>query len=80
MQYDYEINQLAKEDSWRMFRIIGEFVDGFDSLADIEPAVSIYGSARLKPSNKLYKQTQEIAYKLGKMGFSIITGGGPGVM
>ena len=80
MQYDYEINQLAKEDSWRMFRIIGEFVDGFDSLADIEPAVTIYGSARLKPSKKLYKQTQEIAYKLGKMGFSIITGGGPGVM
>ena len=80
MQYDYEINQLAKEDSWRMFRIIGEFVDGFDSLADIEPAVTIYGSARLKPSKKLYKQTVEIAHKLGKIGFSIITGGGPGVM
>ena len=80
MQYDYEINQLAKEDSWRMFRIIGEFVDGFDSLAGVEPAVTIYGSARMKPSKKLYRQTQEIAYKLGKVGFSIITGGGPGVM
>ncbi len=80
MQYDYEINQLAKEDSWRMFRIIGEFVEGFDSLTDVEPAVSFYGSARLKPSSKLYKQTQETAFKLGKMGFSIITGGGPGVM
>jgi len=80
MQYDYEINQLAKEESWRMFRIIGEFVDGFELLSDIEPAVSFYGSARLKPSSKLYKQTQEVAYKLGKMGFSVITGGGPGVM
>jgi len=80
MPYDYEINQLAKEESWRMFRIIGEFVDGFELLSDIEPAVSFYGSARLKPSNKLYKQTEEIAFKLGKMGFSVITGGGPGVM
>ena len=60
MQYDYEINQLVKEDSWRMFRIIGEFVDGFDSLADIEPAVTIYGSARLKPSKKLAKRAQRL--------------------
>ena len=80
MQYEYEINELAKEDSWRMFRIIGELVGGFDSLSDIEPAVSIYGSARLKPEDELYKKTEEIAYKLGEMGFSIITGGGPGVM
>jgi len=80
MQYEYEINELVKEDSWRMFRIIGEFVSGFDALSDIEPAVSIYGSARLKPKDKLYKVTQEIAHKLGEMGFSIITGGGPGVM
>lgn len=80
MQYEYEINQLEKEDSWRMFRIIGELVGGFDSLSDIEPAVSIYGSARLKPEDALYKKTEEIAYKLGEMGFSIITGGGSGVM
>ena len=80
MQYNYEINQFAKEESWRMFRIIGEFVDGFELLSDIEPAVSFYGSARLKPSSKLYRQTREIAFKLGKMGFSAITGGGPGVM
>jgi uncharacterized protein (TIGR00730 family) len=80
MQYEYEINELAKEDSWRMFRIIGELVDGFDSLSGIEPAVSIYGSARLKPEDELYKKTEEIAHRLGQMGFSIITGGGPGVM
>jgi uncharacterized protein (TIGR00730 family) len=80
MQYEYEINELEKEDSWRMFRIIGEMVGGFDALSDIKPAVSIYGSARLKPEDKLYELTEEIAHKLGEMGFSIITGGGPGVM
>ncbi|MBN1693533.1 MAG: TIGR00730 family Rossman fold protein, partial [Dehalococcoidales bacterium] len=77
---EFEINQLAKEDSWRMFRIIGELVEGFDSLSDIVPAVTIYGSARLKPDNKWYKQTVEIANLLGKAGFNIMTGGGPGVM
>lgn len=80
MQDKYEINELAKEESWRMFRIIGELVEGFDSLSDIEPAVTIYGSARLKPEDKLYEQTEETAYLLGKSGFSIMTGGGPGVM
>ncbi|UCE97640.1 MAG: TIGR00730 family Rossman fold protein [Dehalococcoidia bacterium] len=80
MQYEYEINELEKEDSWRMFRIIGELVGGFDALSDIKPAVSIYGSARLKAEDRLYSITEEIARKLGKLGFSIITGGGPGVM
>jgi uncharacterized protein (TIGR00730 family) len=80
MNNEFEINQLAKEDSWRMFRIIGELVEGFDSLADIVPAVTIYGSARIKPDNKWYKQTEEIATLLGKAGFNIMTGGGPGVM
>jgi uncharacterized protein (TIGR00730 family) len=80
MRDDYEINQLEKEESWRMFRIIGELVEGFDSLADIEPAVTIYGSARLRPGNELYSQTEKIASLLGKAGFNIMTGGGPGVM
>jgi uncharacterized protein (TIGR00730 family) len=80
MAIEYEINQLAKEESWRMFRIIGELVEGFDSLADIVPAVTIYGSARLKPEDTMYQNCEEIAYRLGKAGFSIMTGGGPGVM
>jgi uncharacterized protein (TIGR00730 family) len=63
-----------------MFRIIGELVEGFDSLADIEPAVTVYGSARLQPDNIWYTQTEEITYRLGKSGFNIMTGGGPGVM
>jgi uncharacterized protein (TIGR00730 family) len=80
MVQEFEINDLAKGESWRMFRIIGELVEGFDKLSDIEPAVSIYGSARIKPGDELYAQTEEIARRLGEMGFSIITGGGPGVM
>jgi len=80
MSYGYEINDLAKEESWRMFRILGELVEGFDSLSGIEPAVTIYGSAQLSADNELYAQTEEIAYRLGKLGLSIMTGGGPGVM
>ena len=80
MEYGYEINELAKEESWRMFRIIGELVEGFDKLTGVEPAVTIYGSARLSREDKLYAQTADIAYRLGRKGYSIITGGGPGVM
>jgi len=80
MPYEYEINAFAKEDSWRLFRIIGEFVEGFDSLSTIGPAVTVYGSARIKEGDEIYEQTVEIARGLGELGFSIITGGGPGVM
>src|SRR5512139_689188 len=80
MAYGYEINELAKEESWRMFRIIGELVEGFDSLAGIEPAVTMYGASRLTADDKLYAETEEIAYRLGQLGFSIVSGGGPGVM
>ena len=80
MQKGYEINELAKEESWRMFRIIGEMVEGFDRLSGIEPAVTIYGSARVKPGDELYTKTEEIARRLGEIDFSIITGGGPGLM
>jgi uncharacterized protein (TIGR00730 family) len=80
MPYEYEINELAKEESWRMFRIIGEFVEGFDKLSGLGPAVSFYGSARITPDDKIYKETEEIARRLGELGFAIITGGGPGVM
>src|SRR4030042_5208967 len=80
MAYEYEINEYAKEESWRMFRIMGELVEGFDKLSGLGPAVSFYGSARIKPDDKLYVQTEEIAYRLGTLGFAIITGGGPGLM
>ena len=68
------------EDNWRMFRILSEFVEGFDELAKVTPAVSIFGSARVKPGSKYYKLAEEISARLTKEGFSIITGGGPGIM
>ena len=80
MAHEYEIDDLAKEESWRMFRIIGELVEGFDKLSGIEPAVSVYGSARINEKDEIYIKTQEIARRLGELGFNIITGGGPGVM
>lgn len=76
----YEINDLAKEESWRMFRIIGEMVSGFDRLSAVEPAVTVYGSARVHPGDELYSVTEELAERLGKVGFNVITGGGPGIM
>jgi uncharacterized protein (TIGR00730 family) len=77
---EYEINQLAKEQSWRLLRIMGEFIEGFDSLSNIQPAVTIYGSARTPSEDPLYQEVEEIGSKLGHAGFSVITGGGPGLM
>ena len=68
------------EEPWRMFRIMAEFVEGFELLSKIGRAVSIFGSSRLKPKDKYYKITSEIAYLLAKEGYAIVTGGGPGVM
>lgn len=80
MKRRYEINELAKEESWRMFRIMGEFVEGFDALAPYQPAVTIYGSSRVKPGHPLYAQAEEIGRGLARAGFVVITGGGPGLM
>jgi uncharacterized protein (TIGR00730 family) len=80
MSNGYEINELAKEESWRMFLIIGEMVEGFEKLSGVEPAISFYGSARTGPEEDIYLETVEIAKRLAKLGFSIITGGGPGIM
>jgi uncharacterized protein (TIGR00730 family) len=68
------------EDPWRVFRIMSEFVDGFDMLSRIGNAVTIFGSARLKENHKMYKLAEKTAYLLGKEGYAIITGGGPGIM
>ena len=66
--------------SWLTFKIMGEFVSGFEQMGMIKPCVSIFGSARTKPSDRYYKETVEIAEKLVKQGFGVITGGGPGLM
>jgi len=71
---------LRTEDPWRVFRIMAEFVDGFHELSEVGPAVSIFGSARTKKSNKWYKQAEVTANLLVKEGYAVITGAGPGIM
>ncbi|UEQ75425.1 TIGR00730 family Rossman fold protein [Chryseobacterium arthrosphaerae] len=73
-------DETITKDSWMVFKIMAEFVDGYEKLAKIGPCVSIFGSARLKPENKYYEMAVEIAEKITKLGFGIITGGGPGIM
>ena len=68
------------DDSWRIFRIMAEFVEGFETMAQVGQAVSIFGSARTKPHEKYYKEAEETSRLLAKAGFAIITGGGPGIM
>ncbi len=68
------------QDPWKILQIMAEFVEGYEKLSGIKPSVSIFGSARFKPDNVYYKLTEEIAYKLSDSGFSVVTGGGPGVM
>ncbi len=67
-------------DQWRVLRIISEFVDGFDSLADIGPAVSIFGSARTMPEDPMYGLAEQVAAGIARAGVTVITGGGPGIM
>jgi uncharacterized protein (TIGR00730 family) len=70
----------TKEDPWRVFRIMAEFVDSFEVLSQIGPAVTIFGSARLKPSDRFYQAAVTIARELAKKELAVITGGGPGIM
>lgn len=73
-------NDVKASDSWQIFKIMSEFVDGFEKMQKIGPCVSIFGSARTKPDNKYYIMAEEIAFKLTQEGYGIITGGGPGIM
>lgn len=73
-------NQIKATDSWQIFKIMAEFVEGFETLSKIGPCVSIFGSARTKPNHMYYKLAEEIAFKLTREGYGIITGGGPGIM
>ncbi len=73
-------NEIKTNDSWAIFKIMGEFVNGYEKLSQIGPCVSIFGSARTKPENPYYKLTEEVAKKIVDHGYGIITGGGPGVM
>lgn len=74
------LDAITVHDSWRLFKILAELVDGFEALSDIYPAVSIFGSARVRPGDEPYERTVIIARKLAENGFNVITGGGPGIM
>jgi uncharacterized protein (TIGR00730 family) len=76
----YIIDDMTIKESWRLFKIMAEFVDGFEKLADYFPAIAIFGSARLKRTDPIYTDTEKIARQLAKKGYNIITGGGPGIM
>jgi len=76
----YVIDEFKAQDAWRMFRIISEFVDGFETLSEVGHAVTIFGSSRVKRGDELYRKTEQLCKLLVKSGFAIITGGGPGLM
>jgi hypothetical protein len=69
-----------KEDPWRIFRIMAEFVDSFEAMSQVGPGVTVFGSARMQPSNPYYQSTVELAKGLARNNLAIITGGGPGIM
>jgi len=76
----YLIDDITVTDSWRLFRILSEFVDGFETLAEVQPAVSIFGSKSMSPGNPTYEKALQVAQLLAEHGFTVITGGGSGIM
>lgn len=77
---DKDWAEIKSSDSWVIFKVMSEFVEGFEKLAKIGPCVSIFGSARTKPNHPYYKMAEEIAYQLVQHGYGVVTGGGPGIM
>lgn len=73
-------NEIKSSDSWQIFKIMAEFVEGFEKLSSIGPCVSIFGSARTKPESEYYQLAEDIAFELTQNGYGVITGGGPGIM
>ena len=73
-------NEIKSSNSWQIFKIMAEFVEGFEKMASIGPCVSIFGSARTLPDSRYYKLAEDIAFKLTRHGYGVITGGGPGIM
>ncbi len=73
-------NEIRSNDSWAIFKIMSEFVNGYENMGRIGPCVSIFGSARTKPDDPQYLLAEKIAYKISKAGYGVITGGGPGIM
>ncbi len=80
MEKQFLINDFKMGESWRLFKIMGEFVDGVEALHDIGPAVSIFGSARVQPNHPRYKKAEKVAALFAKNNFAVLTGGGGGIM
>ena len=80
MEKQFVVDDITVKDTWRLFHIMSELVEGFENLSGIQPAISIFGSARCKDGDLLYARTYNLAKLLGKNGFNVITGGGGGVM
>lgn len=80
MDQQYLIDEMKVQESWRIFRIMAEFVEGFEVLSRIPPAVSIFGSTRTRRSDEYYQKAEQTARKLAREGYAIVTGGGPGIM
>ena len=76
----YVVDALSIEESWRVFRIMAEFVDAIETMSRIHNAVTIFGSARVKPEDEYYQKTEKLGFLLAENGFNVITGGGPGIM
>ncbi len=79
-EQQYVVDAISPQDTWRIFRIMSEFVDGFDTLFNLPPCVTIFGSARSKPRDSAYKTAEKLAGKLARRGYAVATGGGPGIM
>src|SRR5690554_4958312 len=79
-KHSREWNEIKTNDSWAIFKIMSEFVNGYERLSRIGPCVSIFGSARTKPNHEYYKLAERIAKKITEHGYGVITGGGPGIM
>ncbi len=80
MDKQYVLDNMSLKESWRLFHIMAEFVEGFENLTSLHPAITFFGSARSRKGEELYENTYELAKLFAKNGFNIITGGGPGVM
>ena len=80
VERQYLIDAMTVNDTWRLFKIMAEIVDGFETLSEFHPCVSIFGSARIGPDDETYLKTVAIAKELAEKGFHVITGGGPGIM
>jgi uncharacterized protein (TIGR00730 family) len=80
IEKQYVINEMTVHDPWRLFHIMAEFVEGFEAMAEVHPAVSIFGSSRSRPGDPVYEKAEKIARLLVQNRFGVITGGGPGVM